>query len=61
MGNDSLMLVDLSKDDTHWTFKVKDHGLVTAVAGLGMIHLYDFETGSGNIAEYLDYADGFAK
>jgi len=60
MGNDALMI---NQDDskTHWVHKVKDHGLITAVAGLGMINLWDFDEGSCNISEYLDFSDGYAK
>ncbi len=61
MGNDSLMLKDLDEGETHWIFQVKDHGLITAVASLGLINLWDFTNGADNITEYLDYADGFAK
>jgi len=55
MGNDSLLLKELEEGETHWTFKVKEHGLLTAVASLGMINLWDFENGAENISEYLDY------
>jgi len=55
MGADSLLLKELDQNETHWTFKVKEHGLITAVASIGMINLWDFENGAGNISEYLDY------
>ena len=44
MGNDSLMLVK-DEEEAHWTYKVKDHGLITAVASLGFINLWNFEDG----------------
>jgi len=60
MGKDALMLTD-NKDEPHWTYKVKDHGLITAVASLGMINIWNFEDGQASIAEYLNMADGYAK
>ena len=59
MGNDSLMLA--KKEGSAWIYKVKNEGLMSAAASIGMIFLWDPEGGSGHINDYLELQDGYAK
>ena len=44
-----------------WITKVKDRGVMTTVASLGLIHLWNFEECSEALSEYLELEDGYAK
>ena len=44
-----------------WVTKVKDKGIMTTVASLGLIHLWNFEECSEAVSEYLELEDGYAK
>jgi len=59
MGTDALMLKEYQ--DQHWLYRVKEAGMITATASLGLIHLWDVDCGLANISEYLDLSDGFSK
>ncbi len=62
-GADALMLKneEESKGNTPWIYRVKNDGMTTATASIGMINLWDIDNGTGNISEYLELKDGHAK
>jgi 26S proteasome regulatory subunit N1 len=41
----------------NWLFKNKEHGKTSAVASLGMIQLWDVETGLGHLDKYFHSND----
>jgi len=51
-GKDKLMSSEQS-----WLFKNKDHGMLSAAASLGMIHMWDVEGGLAEIDKYLYSTD----
>ncbi len=51
----------LSNDKEPWIHKVKSDGLVAAVGSLGLVDLWDFDSGSSDIDQYLNLKDGYAK
>lgn len=51
----------LDSDAPAWITKVKDRGVMTTVASLGLIHLWNFEECSEALSEYLELEDGYAK
>lgn len=53
-GNDKMMLVD--KDKESWVWKTKDEGMMSTVASLGTLLLWDVETGLDKIDKYT-YAE----
>lgn len=53
-GNDKLILSD---DNTSWIYKNKDTGMMSAVASIGMIMLWDIEMGLTQIDKYLYSSD----
>ena len=57
MGKDTLMV----DQEQLWVYKVKEDGITSASASLGLIFLWDPANGVNYINEYLDLADGVAK
>ena len=57
-SKDSLFGAD---KETQWVTKVKDKGVFSAVATLGLIHMWNFEEFSTVISDYFDLKDGYAK
>jgi 26S proteasome regulatory subunit N1 len=51
----------LNTDAPAWITKVKDRGIMTTVASLGLIHLWNFEDCSEALSEYIELEDGYAK
>ena len=51
----------LEKDQPAWVTKVKERGVMTTVASLGLIHLWNFEECSEAVSEYIELEDGYAK
>ncbi|KAL1876550.1 proteasome regulatory particle base subunit [Diaporthe australafricana] len=49
-GNDKMMLVD--KDTNSWVWKTKDEGMMSTVASLGTLLLWDVENGLDKIDKY---------
>ncbi|XP_053208765.1 26S proteasome non-ATPase regulatory subunit 2-like [Panonychus citri] len=49
-GKDKLLLVD---DGNKWLYKNKDHGMLSATASLGLILLWDVDSGLTQIDKYL--------
>ncbi|KAG4219578.1 26S proteasome regulatory subunit rpn-1, partial [Phytophthora cactorum] len=49
-GNDKMMLVD--KDKESWVWKTKDEGMVSTVASLGTLLMWDVETGLDKIDKF---------
>ncbi|EOA18379.1 hypothetical protein CARUB_v10006910mg [Capsella rubella] len=58
-GQDKLMTVpsDSTGSAGNWIFKNKDHGKISATASLGMIHLWDVDTGLSQLDKYLQVSD----
>lgn len=50
-----------SNTDQPWIAKVKDKGIMTAVASLGLVYYQNFEEFSTILSEYLNLKDGYAK
>jgi len=53
-GNDKMMLLD--KDKETWVWKTKDEGMMSTVASMGTLLLWDIENGLDKIDKYT-YAD----
>lgn len=51
----------LDKEAPPWVTKVKDRGVMSTVASLGLIHLWNFEECSEALSEYIELEDGYAK
>ena len=49
-GKDSLLTV---ADGSEWIFKHKDHGMISAVASLGLIMMWDLDSGYTTVDKYL--------
>jgi 26S proteasome regulatory subunit N1 len=56
-GTDKL----LTGEDGQWLYKNKEHGMLSAAASLGLIHLWDVEEGLMQLDKYLYTADDFIK
>jgi 26S proteasome regulatory subunit N1 len=54
-------LITNTEDSNVWVYKHKDHGKVSAVAALGMIYLWDVETGLAQIDRYMYSNDDYTK
>jgi len=54
---DSLM----SDKKTPWIHKVKNEGIIAAVASIGSTHLWNSASGSNEISEYLELTDIYTK
>ncbi|KAK4336768.1 hypothetical protein RND71_043855 [Anisodus tanguticus] len=49
-GKDKLLL---TQEDNQWLYKNKDHGMISATASLGLILLWDVDSGLTQIDKYL--------
>ncbi|KAH8728643.1 26S proteasome non-ATPase-like protein regulatory subunit 2 [Phaeosphaeriaceae sp. PMI808] len=58
-GNDKLMLSSDSKSS--WVYKTKDEGMLSTTASLGMLLLWDVETGLDKIDPYTNVEDDIVK
>ncbi|KAF9694318.1 hypothetical protein EKO04_007326 [Ascochyta lentis] len=58
-GNDKLMLNSDSKSS--WVWKTKDEGMLSTTASLGMLMLWDVETGLDKIDPYTNVDDDMVK
>lgn len=47
--------------DKPWISRVKDSGIMSTVASLGMVYMWNFEEFSAKISDYFDLKDGYAK
>lgn len=56
-GKDKLM----TPEDTQWLYKNKEHGMMSAVASVGMIHLWDIDEGLAAIDKYLYTKEDYIK
>ena len=56
-GTDKLM----SDEETQWVFKNKEHGMLSAVASLGLIHLWDVDEGLNKIDKFAYYKEDYVK
>mgnify|MGYP000318333069 CR=1 FL=1 len=56
-GSDKLMTVE----DSKWVYKNKDHGMMSAVASLGMIHMWDWESGNTEMDKYTYSNESYIK
>ena len=56
-GNDNLMLTE----ESEWVFKNKEHGMITAVASLGLIMLWNVEEGVNQMDKWLNRSEDFIK
>lgn len=56
-NKDKLMTVD----DTNWVFKNKDHGMISAVASMGMLLLWNVDEGFNQIDKYFHQSDEYIK
>ncbi|KAM3581505.1 proteasome regulatory particle base subunit [Umbelopsis sp. WA50703] len=53
-GKDKLMTTEEdSNSNASWIYKNKDHGMLSATASLGLIHLWDVENGLTAVDKYL--------
>lgn len=50
-----------AKHDKPWIQRVKDAGIMSTVASLGMVYMWNFEEFSTKISDYFDLKDGYAK
>ncbi len=57
-GKETLLEV---KESGSWLTKVKDRGIMSTVASLGLIHIWNFEEFSLKLSDYFDLKDGHAK
>ena len=55
-----LVQADDKKKDP-WIYKVKNEGLISAVASIGLIFLWDPENAQQYVDEYSELTDGLAK
>lgn len=53
-GNDKMMLVE--ENQSSWVWKTKDDGMISAAASIGMLQMWDVDTGLQTIDKY-SYAD----
>lgn len=59
-GKDAL-LIEQKEGEAPWITRVKDAGIMSTVASLGLTFLWNFEGGQDLIAEYLDLQDSWMK
>ncbi len=50
-----------SQTEENWINKVKDSGIMTAVASLGFIYYQNFEEFSTILSEYFELKEGYAR
>lgn len=61
-GKDTLLNIeDDKKEEKLWIQRVKDKGIMSTVASLGLIYLWNFEEFQVKLSDYLDLKDGYAK
>eukprot|EP01035_Chromulina_nebulosa_P020341 gene20341-26404_t len=62
-NNDKLLLDDtnISNTSSNWVFKNKDHGMISAVASLGMIYLWNIDEGFSQLDKYFHFTDDNVK
>lgn len=60
MGDDTSLSAISSSIDT-WVFKNKDHGMLSAVASLGLIYLWNVDEGFNQIDRYFHHPDNNIK
>ncbi|KAF1362795.1 26S proteasome non-ATPase-like protein regulatory subunit 2 [Lizonia empirigonia] len=58
-GNDKLMLN--SDSNSSWVWKTKDEGMLSTTASLGMLMLWDVETGLDKVDPYTNVEDDMVK
>lgn len=51
----------MSDHQNPWIQKVKNDGVIAAVASIGMVNLWNSDNGSNEISEYLDLSDIYTK
>ena len=51
----------MSDKKTPWIHKVKNEGIIAAVASIGSTHLWNSASGSNEISEYLELTDIYTK
>ena len=51
----------MSDKKNPWVNKVKDIGILSAVASLGLINLWDTDNGINDISEYFDMSDVYSR
>ncbi|KAK4146776.1 armadillo-type protein [Dichotomopilus funicola] len=51
-GNDKMMLVDKEKDKDSWVWKTKEEGMMSTVASLGTLLMWDIENGLDQVDKY---------
>jgi len=51
----------MSDKKNPWVTKVKAEGVTSAVAGLGLTHIWNSASGSNEISEYLELSDIYSK
>lgn len=52
-GTEKLIKTN-KKDDTDWLAKNKEEGLMCALAGLGLVNIWDIECGPNEVEKYMD-------
>eukprot|EP01091_Cochliopodium_minus_P015174 TRINITY_DN5319_c0_g1_i1.p1 TRINITY_DN5319_c0_g1~~TRINITY_DN5319_c0_g1_i1.p1 ORF type:complete len:870 (-),score=290.39 TRINITY_DN5319_c0_g1_i1:73-2682(-) len=60
-GKDKLMTVEEEDKNTKWVYKHKDEGQLCAVASLGLIHLWDNDTGCDALNPFSYTDNNFVK
>lgn len=56
-GTDKLLTVE----DSKWIYQNKDHGMMSAVASLGAIHMWDWESGNTEMNKYMYSSEPYIK
>lgn len=49
------------ENEKPWIQRVKDSGIMSTVASLGLVYMWNFEEFSSKISDYFDLKDGYAK
>lgn len=60
MGTSKDTLME-AEEGPQWITKVQSRGIMSTVAGLGLIHLWNFEECCEAVSEYVELEDGYAK
>lgn len=62
-GSDRLLTgPEVEADESRsWIYRVKDHGILSTVASLGLLHLWDADVGLGALDRYLYSENGHIK
>jgi len=56
-----LISEPLKEKESPWISRVKDIGIMTTIASLGFVYMWNFEEASSVLSEYFDLKDGYAK